>query len=314
MSSNSCNSCNSCNSPSNVDHRCRVCQHQRCRCPYCGPRASHLIRHKAHEKRKPKALLKLRGKVYCCKCTRNNKLGRIFDINPEHDKKLALIKSSELRKVSPDRLKDFMRNALKQKRHHRATKIACKHCVGSKYDPGNSGAGAPSLMVMDCRIPDYANIPGNLHRLDFTVRQVYSSVRRLITLLSGPRSHDTTLLRTVLQALLSQLANLNHRTFPSFAPGIFSKNGVFQHSLRSARGQVQTAYKVLWTTALRHGLLTKRKERLSVGSIATPLSNRRVLGLEAGAEDRVIVLRSRARELLDTLQLCAGMLRAWRSL
>lgn len=100
----SCNSCNSCNSQSNVDHRCRVRQHQRCRCPYCGPRASHLIRHKAHDKRKPKALLKLRGKVYCYKCARNNKLGRIFDINPEHDKKLALVKCSELRKVSPAQL------------------------------------------------------------------------------------------------------------------------------------------------------------------------------------------------------------------
>lgn len=100
-------------------------------------------------------------------------------------------------------------------------------------------------MVTNCRIPDCNNIPGNLHRLDFAVQHVYSSVRRLIVLLSGPRSNEITLLRTVLDTLLSQLAKLNHRTFLSLAPGIFSKNGVLQHSLRSARGQVQASYKAL---------------------------------------------------------------------
>lgn len=207
-----------------------------------------------------------------------------------------------------------MLNILKQKRRHRAPKTACKPCVVLLYDPGNFGAGAPSLMVMNCRIPDRNSTPGNLHCLDFAVRQVYSSVRRVIALLSGPRPNDTTLLRTVLHTLLSQLAKLNHRTFPSLAPGIFYKNGMLQHSLRNARGHVQTSYKALWITALQNGLLMTRKKRLSAGNIATQVSNGRAMGLEGGAHDRTIALRLRARELLDALQLWTGMLRAWMSL
>jgi hypothetical protein len=305
------------------DARCRSCGHNRLDCPVCRPRCT---RQSARNKAEKKDVIKARGKVYCCKCSHGKKITRHFD--PANKEKLALIKYATLDGIAAAELRSYIINARRDKQCYRPMQLCGQlYPIDSKDVPRTPAATAPSVTIMNCRIPDTNNHSRqDLYNLDCTVQQVSNTVRRLICLLSSGRPIDSSIINTSPNALFNQLAFLNHRAFPALAPGIHQNKKSFQDSLRNARGKVQAAYKALLAAARRAGELGRsrglvmRAARVSGMTRPVPrLLTRPFLGLrmervDAGREVEVQQILRRARDLANELHCWIALLGAERSL
>lgn len=243
-----------------------------------------------------------RRKAYCCKCKHKSKLFSFFD--PNRKEKLALIGYTELKRDAAARLRSYILQALKAEQCHKSP-TTCRGFsrMDPRYDQGGPGSGSPSLVVLNCQIPDHSDLDVSL-ALEYRVMQVESIALRLNLLLASDDPIDTGILRTVLQSLFNQLATLIHRAFPALMPSVLPNRKAFQHCLSAAGRGVQAAYKELWAAASLTGMLRR-------DVLITESSERSIL---TSHETAVQQLLWRTGELADELRLWLALLRAGRSL
>lgn len=288
------------------DIRCRRCNHHRVKCPICRPQRVH---HSAANKYKSKPIIKSRGKAYCCKCSSKNRINRYFD--PRRKEKLVLIKYVIFGGVAATQLRSYIVDALKSKQCYSPPQL-CGQLppTGSTDDQTDSMARTSPLVVMNCRIFNNSNSSLDLSNLDHTVREAYYNVGQLTLLIQDGQPIDSGVLSTVLNILFNQLAVLNHHVFPTFTPAILSNRKIIHHSLRIARGRVQTAYKDLWVAARRAGVL-RTPHMVGPHGLATRYNRTTI---NPSRDSRIQDLLWRARVLFDELRFWLGLLNAGMSL
>lgn len=290
------------------DKRCRRCDHNRSKCPVCRPQR---LYHSAANKCKSKPIVKSRGKAYCCKCARKNKINRYFD--PTRKEKLALLKYAMRRSVAAAQPKPYVEDALKTKQCFDTPQLCGQlPLTGSIDDQTDSVAHTSPLVIMSCRIPNNIS-PFDLSDVDHAVRDAYYNAGHLMLLIQAGQPIDCGVLTTVLNTLFDRLAILNHHTFPALTPAILSNRKVLHHSLRIARGRVQTVYKCLLVAARQAGVLRSHGHGVPVGPHGLAARYNRPT-INPNRDSGIQGLLWRARALFDELKIWIGLLNAGMSL
>ncbi|TLD06790.1 hypothetical protein E2P81_ATG10392 [Venturia nashicola] len=287
------------------DRRCRKCGHHRFECKVCRPGMTNVH---AGDKKKKRDVDDQRRKIkYCCKCYGAKKFMMYFV--PEHKDGDALSKEDETKSEAAAQLRSCLLSTLKAGQQVNPPKLCDMISpFGLRHDDDNNfEAGGPVLIILSCRVPQ-PSINSTVTALELHVRQVFSIVQRLISLLSNGDPIDASLLRTVLRTLFSQLANLTHRTFRQLATGDLPASNTHQHMLQVARNQAQRSYRSLWAHALRAGFLGS--SRVQLGGLGALLLQ--------GAEIRRSLVRrdqqAAVRQLLLSARDLAARLRFWRAM
>lgn len=263
----------------------------------------------AGDKKKKRDVDDQRRKIkYCCKCYGSKKFTWYFV--PEHKDGHTLSKDEETKIEAAAQLRSYLLSTLKACQEVSPPKLCGEVSpFGLRYDDDNNNfeAGGPVLIILSCRVGQ-PSTPNTLTTLELNVRQVFSIVQRLISLLSDDKPIDASILRTVLRTLFNQLANLTHRTFRQLAPGDLPQSNTHQHMLQVARNDAQRSYRSLWAHALRAGFL--RSSGAQLGRLGA-------LQLR-GADIRRSLVRpdqqAAVRQLLVSARDLAARLRFWRAM
>lgn len=293
----------------NDDPRCVDCGHERIKCNVCWPRSTNI-----RDRKKRREIAKLQDRVwYCCKCACFNKFAPYDD--PNHEDELPPNDDNGTESDASAQLRSYFLSAPKAGHEFSYPKLCgVVSPFGLRHDDNNFGASGPVLIILSCRVRQ-SSVDNTVTALETHVRQVFSIVQRLISLLSDEKPIDASILRTVLRTLFNQLANLTHRAFRQLAPGQVPLSNTHHHMLQVARNQAQRSYRSLWAHAMRAGFLHSSDPHLG-GPRGLQLRGaeiRRSL-VRCGQQAAVRELLLRARELAARLRFWRAMLMAGRSM